>query len=240
MRGGWCCLNHSVIARLITFKVHPGGGFALLVLLQSTMLGRVTSRWKQVIAYHFTGNSTDGSIVKPIVLEVIKKASQTCLHVILVTSDMRVLTELYGGVVGFFCNHWFNLRSRRHPVMALGRLHSDQYREAVFKSMINILKIIKIGDTKSNLHVSCTERYTGSVFLPSMSTSPMLVHCTSARVHRYLQNGGVFCLVTKECIYCACLRSERNMSISLYPGVVLIESLQSSLKVNLFESLELR
>ena len=29
----WYCLNHSVIARLITFKVHTGRGFAALVLL---------------------------------------------------------------------------------------------------------------------------------------------------------------------------------------------------------------
>ncbi len=35
-------------------------------------------------------------------------------------------------------------------------------------------------------------------FLPSMSTSPMLVHCTSAHVHCYQQNGGVVASQQKD------------------------------------------
>ena len=50
--------------------------------------GGITSRWKQTIAYHYTGNSADGQTFKPIVFDIIKKATDIGLHVIAVTNDM--------------------------------------------------------------------------------------------------------------------------------------------------------
>jgi len=52
------------------------------------MLAGIASRWKQVVAYYFTGNSIDGSKFNPIVCKILKKAEEIGLRVHSVTSDM--------------------------------------------------------------------------------------------------------------------------------------------------------
>lgn len=52
------------------------------------MLGGIASRWKQVIAFYFTGKTFDGRLLKPIICEIIKKAEDIGLRVHSVTSDM--------------------------------------------------------------------------------------------------------------------------------------------------------
>ncbi|KAM7298224.1 uncharacterized protein ISCGN_018634 [Ixodes scapularis] len=52
------------------------------------MLGGLTSRWKQVIAYHFTGRSLDGTLLKDFVLDLVKLSYEVGLKVLAVTSDM--------------------------------------------------------------------------------------------------------------------------------------------------------
>ena len=39
------------------------------------MLAGTTTRWKQIVAYHYSGNSTQGKVYKPIILEIIQRAS---------------------------------------------------------------------------------------------------------------------------------------------------------------------
>ena len=68
----------------ITLPDHTGYATHGLVF----MLAGVSSRWKQTVAFYFTGNSTDGTVLKPIVLDLIKRAAEISLHVIAVTSDM--------------------------------------------------------------------------------------------------------------------------------------------------------
>ena len=51
----------------VTLPGHCGSATHALVF----MLGGLSSRWKQTVAYHFTGNSTDGTVMKPIVLELL-------------------------------------------------------------------------------------------------------------------------------------------------------------------------
>jgi hypothetical protein len=69
----------------VTLPGHSGSATHALVF----MLGRITSRWKQTVAYYYTGNSTDGTKLKAIVLEILEKATNIGLHVIAVTSDME-------------------------------------------------------------------------------------------------------------------------------------------------------
>lgn len=38
------------------------------------MLASISHRWKQTVAFYLTGNSTDGSKFKTIILEIINKA----------------------------------------------------------------------------------------------------------------------------------------------------------------------
>lgn len=52
------------------------------------MIGGIASRWKQVVAYYYTGNSVDGAKIKPIVCDIIKKVEQIGLRVHSITSDM--------------------------------------------------------------------------------------------------------------------------------------------------------
>lgn len=63
-------------------------------------LAGTTTRWKQVIAYHYTGNSTNGAIYKPIILNIIDKAASIGLHVVNITTDMgspnRAMWKAFG------------------------------------------------------------------------------------------------------------------------------------------------
>lgn len=52
------------------------------------MLAGVTTRWKQVVAYHYSGNSTNGAVYQPIVTALVEAAASVGLHVVCVTSDM--------------------------------------------------------------------------------------------------------------------------------------------------------
>jgi hypothetical protein len=52
------------------------------------MLGGVSTRWKQTVAYFFTGNSVDGAVLCDIVLDIITRCFQIGLNVIAVNSDM--------------------------------------------------------------------------------------------------------------------------------------------------------
>ena len=52
------------------------------------MLGGVTTRWKQTVAYYFTGNSTNSRLIKDIVTKIIQCAFNIDLNIISVTCDM--------------------------------------------------------------------------------------------------------------------------------------------------------
>ncbi len=52
------------------------------------MLAGNTTRWKQVVAYHYSGNSTNGAEYRPIITEIIERAASIGLHVLDVTTDM--------------------------------------------------------------------------------------------------------------------------------------------------------
>lgn len=51
------------------------------------MLGGVSHRWKQTVAFEFTGNSIPEGCLKPIVMDIIVKAEERGLRVHFVTSD---------------------------------------------------------------------------------------------------------------------------------------------------------
>lgn len=68
----------------VTLPYHSG--LATHVLL--FMLGGVTSRWKQVVAYYFTSDSVNGAVLKDIIIEIFKKAEEVDLNILSITSDM--------------------------------------------------------------------------------------------------------------------------------------------------------
>lgn len=52
------------------------------------MLVGICSRWKHIVAYHFTGNSFDSNILKNIIFQIIHSAEELGFHVNFITSDM--------------------------------------------------------------------------------------------------------------------------------------------------------
>lgn len=68
----------------VTLPGHSGVATHSMVF----MLGGVSTRWKQTVAYFFTGNSVDGSVLCDIVLNIITCCFNIGLNVIAVNSDM--------------------------------------------------------------------------------------------------------------------------------------------------------
>lgn len=88
------------------------------------MLGGVTTRWKQTVAYHFTGNSFSSSAVKNVILDIIEKCEKISIYVDAVVSDMaggnQALWKEFGIIVGKHCKASV---SCPHPSDASRRLY---------------------------------------------------------------------------------------------------------------------
>lgn len=52
------------------------------------MLGGISGRWKQTVAYYCTSDSVRGHTFKAIIVEIISRAESLGLHVHSITSDM--------------------------------------------------------------------------------------------------------------------------------------------------------
>lgn len=63
---------------------HSGSAAHALVF----MWAGISSRWKQTVGYHFTGNNVNGASLRPLVIKIIKKAKNIGLHVSTVTTDI--------------------------------------------------------------------------------------------------------------------------------------------------------
>ena len=84
----------------VTLPGHSGTATHALVF----MLAGITTRWKQTVCYHFTGNSTDGSKMRDIVLEIIRKAHEIGVHVSTITSDMGSANRALQKTFGIVCS----------------------------------------------------------------------------------------------------------------------------------------
>ena len=79
------------------------------------MLGGLSSRWKQVIAYYLTSNKTDGSVLRPIVLEITEIAAGIGFHICAVASDMGSANRAMWTTFGLATNRHFNITKIVHP-----------------------------------------------------------------------------------------------------------------------------
>ena len=102
----------SEISGNATLPGHSGPATHGLVF----MLGGLSSRWKQVVAYFLTGNKTDGSCFRSIILAIIEKAAAIGLHVCAVTSDMGAPNRAMWATFGVTTNRQFNITSIAHPI----------------------------------------------------------------------------------------------------------------------------
>ncbi|XP_049267586.1 uncharacterized protein LOC125756720 [Rhipicephalus sanguineus] len=80
------------------------------------MIGGLNTRWKQVIAYHFTGRSVNGALLKDLVFHLIELCFNISLRVLVVTSDMGSANRAVWRLLGFSSNtHSETVSSVPHP-----------------------------------------------------------------------------------------------------------------------------
>lgn len=102
------------------------------------MLADIGQRWKQVIAYYYTGNRTHGSVYKQIIIDIIKKAEEIRLQVHGVISDMGASNQ----------SMWraFNIYASRYSTIQNKYIHPcDQNRSFFFHDCTHAFKNFKEG-----------------------------------------------------------------------------------------------
>ncbi|XP_049275466.1 uncharacterized protein LOC125759967 [Rhipicephalus sanguineus] len=82
------CTTRSVIGHSTVASSDPSAPAGLATHALVFMLGGVTSRWKQTIAYHFSADSFDAKQILAILFDIIRKCEAIGLSVDFVTSDM--------------------------------------------------------------------------------------------------------------------------------------------------------
>lgn len=83
----------------VTLPGHSGRATHAMVF----MLAGINTRWKQTVAYYFSGNSVFGSVLKPIVCNIIMKVSQIGLNILNVTTDMGSCNQAMWRTYGISC-----------------------------------------------------------------------------------------------------------------------------------------
>ncbi|KAG0434403.1 hypothetical protein HPB47_019133, partial [Ixodes persulcatus] len=80
------------------------------------MLGGIPSRWRQIVAYHFTGASCNAKEVKDVCFDIIKEAEKIGIKVDVMISDMGGNNQALWKVCGIVCGKHSRLRnSYNHP-----------------------------------------------------------------------------------------------------------------------------
>ena len=73
----------------VTLPEHYGQANHALVF----MLGGISTRWKQTVAYYYTGSSVNGGVLKNIVLSIINCTEEIGLKINSVTSNMGAINQ---------------------------------------------------------------------------------------------------------------------------------------------------
>jgi hypothetical protein len=66
------------------------------------MVGGLTSRWKQTVAFHLTGQSVDGRVLKPIIIEILEETHKIGLKIVAINSDMGAANQAMWSSFGIF------------------------------------------------------------------------------------------------------------------------------------------
>lgn len=80
------------------------------------LLAGITTRWKQTIAYEFTGTSYDAAHANQIIQDIIVKYNTIGLHICTVISDMGPQNQAPWGLNGIVCSrHAKTQNFTKHP-----------------------------------------------------------------------------------------------------------------------------
>ncbi|CAJ1057940.1 hypothetical protein AALO_G00089630%2C partial [Xyrichtys novacula] len=115
--------------------------------------------FKQIVAYHYSGNSTDGSVYQLIIIATVEAAASvsSAMHIFnmamsaalryLVEEEQRSQSYL---VTSWFLekvDHWFDLMSSRNVATALSLFKMEEYEKAIhfLQDSIHLFRGLKIG-----------------------------------------------------------------------------------------------
>lgn len=120
------------------------------------MLGGITTRWKQTVAYFFTGNSVDGSVYRDILFQIIEKTEAVGLKVVSITSDMGSANQAFWKICGITAGRYSLIKNFiQHP-------YDDTRKIYIFADVPHLFKNIKnmlISNKLINLADSITDEY---------------------------------------------------------------------------------
>ena len=89
---------------------------AVIRMVSFFMFGDVTIRWKQIVDYHYTGNSVNGTALKAMSIGIIKRASAIGLQAVAVTSYMGSANRSMWKRFGVICGKYSRTVNKvRHP-----------------------------------------------------------------------------------------------------------------------------
>ncbi|KAB0804614.1 hypothetical protein PPYR_01584 [Photinus pyralis] len=131
----------------VTLPEHTGIATHVLVF----MLGGITVRWKQVVAYYYTSNSVNGTVFKDIIMEILKRAEELKLNILSVTSDMGASNQALWKALGVMAGRHSETKCKiPHPINNNEYVYMFADAPHLFKNIKSMLlsnKIIRIPDT---------------------------------------------------------------------------------------------
>lgn len=119
------------------------------------LLGGIFTRWKIPVAYYFTPDNVDGTILKPIIENIIQKAEAIGLYVHSITSDMGPVNLRMWKAFGIGGKYTKIINSIVHPVNNKRKLMFIMDIPRLFKNLKNMLlnnKVIELPMTFIQTH----------------------------------------------------------------------------------------
>lgn len=104
------------------------------------MLGGITRRWKQTVAYYFTGSSVDGRVYKDILYEIISKTEKLGLSVVAIISDMGAANQAFWKLCGVTAGRHARIKNYiQHPTDTNKKIYILADVPHLFKNIKNML-----------------------------------------------------------------------------------------------------
>lgn len=125
----------------VTLPDHSGIATHVLVF----MLGGVNTRWKQIVAYYFTGDSVNGAAFNDIIKKIFDKAVALGLNILSITSDMGPANQALWKTWGVTAGRHSLLRNKiNHPLEQDNKVYIFADVPHLFKNIKAMLMSNKI------------------------------------------------------------------------------------------------
>lgn len=136
----------------VTLPDHSGLATHVLVF----MLGGITSRWKQVVAYYFTSDSVNGDIFKNSIHQIFEKTEDLGLNILSITSDMGPCNQALWRSWNIHAGRYSQVKSSiQHPLKPNQKVYIFADVPHLFKNIKSMLITNKVIE----LPVDIVEQY---------------------------------------------------------------------------------